>query len=251
MERLGIIYMLLNRKNAKAYIGKTIDFINRIRDHKRAKHDFPIHCAIRKHKWESFEVIKLFEEVSQDVIDDLEIYCIAQYNTIAPNGYNLKEGGDGGPIAESTKEKISIALKEYYSTNPTRTNRGGGGASGWKHDKETRERMSQAQRARVADPNYRNPNLGKPNSEKQKKQISESLTGRFVWEKNSNYGTHIDPQKLRSWRESNGYTRKQLAELVGCGRTSIENWENGYRVSRKARLKFQSALGFDPEEVFK
>ena len=107
MERLGIIYMLLNRKNGKAYIGKTLDFANRMRRYKRANEGFAIDHAINKYKWKSFEVIKLYEGVEPHIIDDLEKYCIMIYNTIGSNGYNIKEGGDGGPIAEETKQKIS------------------------------------------------------------------------------------------------------------------------------------------------
>ena len=33
------------------------------------------------------------------------------YNTLVPNGYNLREGGNGGKHSEETKKKISESLK--------------------------------------------------------------------------------------------------------------------------------------------
>ena len=44
-------------------------------------------------------------------LDKLEIQYMAEFNSIVPNGYNLREGGNSGRHNEETKKKISNALK--------------------------------------------------------------------------------------------------------------------------------------------
>jgi transcriptional regulator with XRE-family HTH domain len=35
------------------------------------------------------------------------------------------------------------------------------------------------------------------------------------------------PWTLQEWREARNYSKSELARLLGCGRASIDNWENG------------------------
>ena len=94
MKRTGIIYLITNLITKKHYVGQTIDFKERIGIHRRAKlKNSPLHRSVRKHGWEKFSVIKLHEEVGIDDLDWLEKHCIFTYNTISPNGYNIKYGG--------------------------------------------------------------------------------------------------------------------------------------------------------------
>jgi group I intron endonuclease len=44
-------------------------------------------------------------------LDKLEIQYMTEFNSIVPNGYNLREGGNSGRHNEETKKKISDALK--------------------------------------------------------------------------------------------------------------------------------------------
>lgn len=111
MNQIGIIYLLINNITQKPYIGQTIDFDERMKAHKNAnsKHQL-LHKSIRTHGWENFSVIKLHEGVSIQDLSWLEKHCISEWNSMNPNGYNLKYGGNTGIPSEETKKKISKRL---------------------------------------------------------------------------------------------------------------------------------------------
>jgi len=123
------------------YIGQTIDIDKRWRDHKNNKVDKDhFHNALRCHGPDAFVwrvVIICFDED----MNDYEIEYIKKYNTMKPNGYNLKEGGAGGgkpgpefgqlisaakkgrpnglvgnKLSQETKRKISEAAKGKHKS---------------------------------------------------------------------------------------------------------------------------------------
>ena len=117
-EILGIIYLIINEINGKCYIGKTIDFKRRMRDHRSAKSKTSLlHKSIRKYGWKNFTVIKLHEDVPMDDIEWLEKHCILIWNTMNPEGYNLRFGGNRGLPSEETKKRISKSVKEAFKPN--------------------------------------------------------------------------------------------------------------------------------------
>lgn len=90
-----VIYLVTNKINGKKYVGQTIRPLSeRWKDHCRAKDKNYFHNAIRKYGADNFtrEVIDTAETVEE--LDEKEIYWIAKLNTLFPNGYNLKEGGN-------------------------------------------------------------------------------------------------------------------------------------------------------------
>jgi len=114
-QRFGCIYLLTNLITLLCYVGKTIDFKRRMRDHKNGKSidSSYVERSIRKHGWHNFKVEILIDNIPKEDLDNLEIYYIAFYNTMVPYGYNLTRGGEG--------------------------------CSGYKHTDEGREKISQAQ----------------------------------------------------------------------------------------------------------
>ena len=46
------------------------------------------------------------ENIPEDQLDQREKYWIKTYDTIAPHGYNLTEGGDGGSLSDITKDRM-------------------------------------------------------------------------------------------------------------------------------------------------
>src|ERR1700677_2147342 len=109
-----IIYRILNTINGKGYIGQTIF---------SAKERWLQHCkaktgcrylinALNKYGKDKF----IFETLdSFDTLEELnraEKYYISFYNTLVPNGYYLKTGGNnGGQHHQETKNKISVKAK--------------------------------------------------------------------------------------------------------------------------------------------
>ena len=118
MIQVGVVYKIINNINQKLYIGQTTNFEDRIKQHKKARSEYSLlHKSIRYHKWHNFSVIKLHENVPFKDLEWLEKYCISIYDSMAPNGYNLKYGGDRGLTSEETKRKQSEALKGEKNKN--------------------------------------------------------------------------------------------------------------------------------------
>lgn len=113
-------YVISNTVNMKKYIGQTI--LNppsrRWKYHlasakrKSRKNDMLITRAMRKHGVENFtiEYFPLKGEQTQERLNRAEVRAIKKYNSMHPNGYNVKEGGSNGKPSESTRKKLSIAL---------------------------------------------------------------------------------------------------------------------------------------------
>lgn len=110
---MGIIYKLTSPKG-KEYIGQTTKtFDVRMYNHKSASGNLnkkdgccALNNAIRKHGWSNFHK-EIILECEDNELDFYESYFIAEYNTLAPAGYNLISGGNSNKIySEITKEKI-------------------------------------------------------------------------------------------------------------------------------------------------
>jgi group I intron endonuclease len=113
---MGYIYKITNTLDNKCYIGQTITNIEeRWRHHKTNSSN----CLYLKNAFKKYGINKFkFEIVCICFDDDLnrfEIEYIKHFNSLVPNGYNLKAGGKcGGKLHQETKEKISKTLTEKY-----------------------------------------------------------------------------------------------------------------------------------------
>jgi group I intron endonuclease len=143
---MGYIYKITNKIDNKLYIGQTInDCEERWRHHlSKGSNCRYLSAAIKKYGVDSFE-FKLVCITFDNNLDDMEINYIKQYNCLAPNGYNLRLGGNSGRHNIETKQKISDTLKTKFKNGFIRSN----------------------------PP----PQLGKPHNEITKKKISETLKG--------------------------------------------------------------------------
>lgn len=99
---MGIIYCFTNNVNGKKYIGQSISKGNaRYNNHKSSyknpddcEYESPLHRAFRKHGFENFTYEILAQDIeSIDLLNQLEIQYIQQYNCQIPNGYNIEPGG--------------------------------------------------------------------------------------------------------------------------------------------------------------
>lgn len=106
-------YRITNKINGKKYIGITIDFEQRMKQHKHMISNSLIHKAIIKYGEDNFtyEIIK--DNLNVEEAEALEIETIKQENTLAPNGYNLAKGGlYGGTKQIITDEEIKY-IKDH------------------------------------------------------------------------------------------------------------------------------------------
>lgn len=183
------IYLLRNKANGKCYVGQTVQQPNdRIRQHRQCadsdrRHRQAISLAIHKYGWSGFDSFVLEVCETQEALDAAEQHWIAHYNSLTPNGYNLREGGGGGAMTDEVKAKISATLSgrtlsEEHVANmrgckhPPRTDETRAKLSAVGklriHSEETRRKMSESQSSRVR----------KPCSEETKRKIAETLKGR-------------------------------------------------------------------------
>jgi hypothetical protein len=108
-----IIYKITNLLTGKLYIGQTRNSIaTRWKCHKHYRKDMKsmyIVKAIRKHGSENFKIEEIERCNSIDELNSRETHWIRHLKTLAPNGYNLNEGGNNAKRTEETKNKISLS----------------------------------------------------------------------------------------------------------------------------------------------
>ena len=166
---MGFIYKITNTINGMIYIGQTIQTLeDRWRQHRKKSST----CLYLKRGFEKYGIDNfIFEMIcscNNEELDKLEIHYMNEFNSIVPNGYNLREGGNSGRHNEETKKKISEALK--------------GRTDIFRHQ------------------------LGKPITEETKKKISDALKGRTDIIRNHNHcraiGTHHTEKAKKKMSES-------------------------------------------------
>lgn len=117
-----IIYKLTNKINGKVYIGQTTQPLNRrLKDHfGRYTKCSALSAVIKKYGKHAFVAEVLDELNNVDDLNKAEIDYIKKYNSLCPNGYNLREGGENYRLTENQKVKISNTLKAKKIKPPSR-----------------------------------------------------------------------------------------------------------------------------------
>lgn len=112
------IYKITNLINGKVYIGQSINIQKRLNEHKYKafnegdnSYNCAIHNAFRKYGIENFE-FEILEETKQECLDEREIFYIEKYNSLSPNGYNIRFGGQRSINKRSKKKKKKYFCKE-------------------------------------------------------------------------------------------------------------------------------------------
>lgn len=128
------IYRITCKTTGKLYIGQTVSHVlnhkkwRRYGSHKRflshvseaIKNNKPKQCpylnnAIRKYGQQDFfvEVIGVCEKKEADM---WEKATIKNYDSLFPNGYNVKLGGQNFEHTEESREKVSVGVETMYKT---------------------------------------------------------------------------------------------------------------------------------------
>lgn len=112
-----IIYKIQNKTNGKIYIGQTVRTLEeRMAEHLRHKKT-AIDSALAHGNKNNFKVDIIDNANSIEELNQKEIFWIKYYDSIAPKGYNLCDGGDntmGYHHKEKSKKAMSIAKKKMY-----------------------------------------------------------------------------------------------------------------------------------------
>jgi hypothetical protein len=108
----GSIYIAINRRNARAYIGKTLQPVRcRRTQHKCAavRRGGAFYAAIRKHGWNAFVWFKLFSSDCEESLFEAERQLIADYRAAGIRLYNIGEGGEGQSVPCSDERRRKVA----------------------------------------------------------------------------------------------------------------------------------------------
>lgn len=97
------IYKFTNKITGQSYIGQSVDIKRRYNQHKNRYDEFgdkeaPLedtyfHSMLRHYGFHNFD-FEILEECNKEDLNDKEIYYIAFYNSLKPNGYNQTHGGN-------------------------------------------------------------------------------------------------------------------------------------------------------------
>lgn len=103
---MGILYCLTS-PSGKKYIGQTIrDLEKRFEEHcSRKGGSIILHNAIQKYGKDNMKK-EILLECNNEFLDEYEIKFISVYDTLYPNGYNIRTGGSNGLFCDASKEKM-------------------------------------------------------------------------------------------------------------------------------------------------
>ena len=105
-----IVYLITNTINGKRYVGQTKRTLAaRWWQHCKTKGCYYLHRAIQKYGKEHFSIETLCEPPTQELTNEMEEYCIARYNSVSPNGYNLTSGGKYPKFCKEMRQRMSAS----------------------------------------------------------------------------------------------------------------------------------------------
>jgi group I intron endonuclease len=108
----GVVYLLTNIDTGRSYVGQTTQAVpfDRIFTHRKSalsgNSSNILHRAIRKYGWSAFRIEIIANCDNRKALDAAEAYFIELYQTMSPNGYNMKHGGAKGRFSEQFKRKL-------------------------------------------------------------------------------------------------------------------------------------------------
>ena len=183
---MGYVYKITNTVNNKSYIGISIHEPEkgRIKRHLSGQGNRIIANAVKKYGKDAFTYEVLEANVFDEFLPDLEVAYIANFNTVAPHGYNLDSGGYHAIPSEKARRKMSEAHKgKKRKPHSAETRRKISEAhKGRKRSEEARRNMSEAHKGRGLSKKHRQKiseaMKGKDRSEEHRSKLSEAMKGK-------------------------------------------------------------------------
>ena len=231
-----IVYRCTNTQNGKAYIGKSsYPLKDRWRWHcsaSRAGSSLLLHRAVRKYGVGAFEVEVVATAETEEALDLLERATIAESESLAPRGYNLREGGEGGRHSEDTKAKIGA--KARGRCRPPEATLAAKATMEAKEVYPLRGPLAPHEIERL-----KGLNVGRPRSEETRRKISEALKGRKHSEetkgriRDAKRGTQVSPETRskisaasKGKQKPEGFGAKVSSAMKGRTMSAehLENW---------------------------
>lgn len=234
----GILYRITNKIDGMSYIGQTRQSLEKRWGQHCQKSNSKNKCtyiynAIQKYGAEFFEVEILAKANNKEELNYRETYYIKLFNSLAPNGYNLKTGGHntiyskesknkiseslkgrtawnkGIPMSEVAKDKLSHRNKDQRRSPLTEFKAGQTSPfKGMSHSEKTKTTISESKKEQIP------PNKGKKCSEETKKRISESCMGRSSGHKGKKHSFESIEKISKAKKGQPSLNRKQVIDIV-------------------------------------
>ena len=166
---IGYIYLIIDLTNWKKYVGQHHYHLEKLDSSYHGSGT--IISKIYKKRPHTLKEVYLKTCYTQEELDEWEQYYIKFYDTLYPNGYNLRDGGNGKLFSEETRKKMSEALKGRPSPNKGKQfsdeikRKLSESHTGKKLSEETKRKMSEKRK-------------GRHHTEESKKKMSESKKGK-------------------------------------------------------------------------
>jgi GIY-YIG catalytic domain len=142
----GVIYE--GEINGKLYVGQHVgmDVEKRWRQHEKLSSGcLYFRNAIQFYGKENltWRIIAYCKVGGQARLDAMERYFIKKRNSLAPHGYNLERGGQGGRPCEETRQKMSESAKKKFENPEAREKVSKGLKTFYEENPEAREKVSE------------------------------------------------------------------------------------------------------------
>jgi len=201
-----VVYRISHIDSGKSYIGITTNYKKRMQVHFNSHNtNSYLHRTIKKHGKENFKHEIIFECNSWKELCEEETEYIKIFNTKAPNGYNLTDGGEGtlGRLYSlETRKKIGKMSKNRFVSEKTR-----------KKMSDAKLNMSLETRKKISE-----SNKNKIVSNETRKKMSETRKG-FVCSKEAKQNMSIAQQnksnktKQKIAKTLSIFSKEQIIEI--------------------------------------
>lgn len=178
--------MLTHKDTGRIYIGQSKNLKSRLREYKNCggsgNSNTVIKKSITKYSWDAFESKILVYCEGREYLNETEIRCIAEFNSLVPNGFNVHTGGANYGFTKKDIKAAAIANKNRVITEEYKEKQRAASKARWNNaPTEVLEKYRALAKTR---------NLGKKFSDEHKKKISDTrkakiASGEIVYKKNA------------------------------------------------------------------
>ena len=211
--------------SGKSYIGQTDNYKRRCGAHKQENNAcVAFSFAIKKYGWDSFNHEILEENLTIEEANFWEEFYIKEINSLVPNGYNLRDGGNNSRLSKEIRKKISesrIGKKIHTEISKIKI-----GESSRNRSQETIEKMSKSAKKR--------PPVSEETREKisfNSKNISQDTRNK-ISKANSNPSKEVRDKRIKA------LTGKKHTEET---KAKIGSYHKGKIISEETRAKMKIA----------
>lgn len=223
------IYLWENINNGKKYVGQTRNFYNRMSQYRQGFFNRYMKNAVNKHGINSFKISILERDIDFQNLDNREQYWMDYFESYnSDKGYNICR----------------------YASN----------TYGYRHTKETKEKISRVLKEKFKDPDYRakfmgknSPMFGKHHTEHSKYLISKSSkelwkneeyrkfqTERMIGENNHMFGVHLYGELNGMYGKHHTQESKEKISKAVTGKNLGNNYHSKKVLCEETGIIYQS-----------